>query len=493
MILIVDDRPENLIPLKKILEREGYMVHTATSGEEALKKIIKKTYTLIILDVQMPGMDGFEVAETLKLSSVSRDIPVIFLSAVKVEKKFISKGYESGGIDYVTKPIDEELFLLKVRNLYNLSVQNRQLIEVKDRLQKENTIRRDTEERLKETVEQLEYILESLPQIAFTVDSSGNIDFMNSQWAADENLKDMFSSVHPDDLEKAKSKWIKAQKTNTVSQFEVRLKNKPTEEYRWFLFRAIPVKKRNIDEITWVGTFTDIEEQKKIEKQKDDFLGIASHELKTPLTSLKAYFQLMERILKSTENIELQKYMEKMHEQIDRLKFLIGDLLDVSRIQSGRFTFDKTSFEFEPFLDNVLDNIKEMYPSVTLKKSGGAAIKLYADKSRIEQVLLNYLTNAIKYSPERKEIIVESLVKDSNELEVRVTDFGIGIPKEKQDHLFEKFYRVEESAIRFQGLGIGLYISAEIIKRHGGSFGVESELNEGSTFYFTLPLNGTHA
>ena len=137
MILIVDDKKENLFSLKALLELNRYHVDTALSGEEALKKILKTEYALIVLDVQMPGMDGYEVAETITGYSKSKNIPIIFLSAVNIDKSFIAKGYASGGVDYITKPFDPDLLMLRVKTFYRLSEQNRELKKIQSTLREE--------------------------------------------------------------------------------------------------------------------------------------------------------------------------------------------------------------------------------------------------------------------------------------------------------------------------------------------------------------------
>lgn len=148
MILIVDDQRENILPLKKILELHGLQSDSAESGEEALLKILKKNYSLIILDVQMPGMDGFEVAEALAGSNRTKDIPVLFLSAINKEKKYIFKGYEAGAVDYVTKPVDPDLLILKVKTFLKLYEQKNELRNIRDLLSKEVEIRKEAQENL---------------------------------------------------------------------------------------------------------------------------------------------------------------------------------------------------------------------------------------------------------------------------------------------------------------------------------------------------------
>lgn len=487
MILIVDDKPENVFSLRKILELNNFAVESALSGEEALKKILKNSYSLIILDVQMPGMDGFEVAENITGYSKSKDIPIIFLSAVNTDKRFITRGYASGGIDYITKPVDPDILLLKVKTLHRLYEQTRQLNETQLALRAEIEFRKQAQSELRERVQELRSTLESIPQIAFTAKSTGEIEFVNQKWFSYSPSETVFPENHPDDADIAQQ-FSRAVATGKPLEMEVRIRQLHSEYFRCHLLRVTPVSERQ-DAVKWVGTFTDIEEQKQAEKRKDEFLSIASHELKTPLTSIKAYIQLLERSFDpaSGQTSETSKYIGRTQLQIEKLHNLIADLLDVSKIESGKLKFNKKVFDFEPVLESTIDIIRQTNKEVTVVRTGSAAVRIYGDEIRIEQVILNYLTNAIKYSPDSKEVQVESEISDG-QLFVRVKDFGVGIAPEKKDNIFKKFYRVEETSHRFQGLGIGLYICSEIIKRHNGSFGVESELGKGSIFYFSIPI-----
>jgi signal transduction histidine kinase len=181
-------------------------------------------------------------------------------------------------------------------------------------------------------------------------------------------------------------------------------------------------------------------------------------------------------------------YVERTLVQIRKLDNLIVDLLDLSKIESGKLKFNKKLFPFEATLSCAVEMIGQTYPDYHIVRKGQADIQLYGDETRIEQVLINYLTNAVKYSPENQEIHIETDISPDGRLMVRVRDFGIGIRKDHQSNIFSKFYRVEETAARFQGLGIGLYICAEIIRRHEGEYGVESEPGQGSAFYFSVPI-----
>ena len=239
----------------------------------------------------------------------------------------------------------------------------------------------------------------------------------------------------------------------------------------------------------WIGTFTDIEDQKQIEKKKDEFLSITSHELKTPLTSVKAYIQLLSRSLKNHESEQVKGYIEKAHLQVGKLNELISDLLDVSKIENGELKLNKQPFDAKKLIESSIETIQQTHSNFTLEVVGNESpLLINGDENRIEQVLINYLTNALKYSPDSQSLRISREIIDNN-LIIKVKDSGIGIPADKQKDIFSKFYRVEESSLKFQGLGIGLYISAEIIKKHNGDVGVNSSPEKGSEFYFSIPIN----
>lgn len=491
MILIVDDNHSNLYSLKKLLESKDFEVDTADSGEVALGKALKNNYALIILDVQMPDMDGFEVAETLAGYSKTKEVPIIFLSAVNTEKRFITKGYASGGKDYVTKPVDPEILLLKVKTFYNLQEQNMAMKKTQQSLELEVKGRRESQGIMKSQIDHFHLMLESLPQIAFTLNDEGIVDFVNCKWFDYSASEHEFPETHPDDLD-IKEEYERCRKKGKSLELEIRIKNIESGDYRYHLLRVTPVQEEDMIK-NWVGTFTDIDDQKKVEKEKDEFLSIASHELKTPLTSIKAYVQLLDRKLKLEKETAEAGFMLKVLDQIEKLNTLITDLLDVSKIENGKLKINKKPSNLENVINNAIETILQTHDenNVKIKRDGIIPdILIPFDEIRIEQVLINFLTNAIKYSPQNNQVIVTTFVdKEEQEVKVNVTDFGIGIPDFKQEAVFNKFYRVEESSLQFQGMGIGLFICSEIIKQHHGHIGVSSIVDEGSTFYFTLPLN----
>ncbi|MBO6183123.1 MAG: response regulator [Chryseobacterium sp.] len=491
MILIVDDNQNNLFSLKKLLESNDFQVDTADSGPEALGKALKYDYALIILDVQMPEMDGFEVAETLAGYSRTKEIPIIFLSAVNTEKRFITKGYASGGKDYVTKPVDSEILLLKVKTFYNFQEQNLAMKKTQQSLELEVKGRRESQVTMKSQIDHFHLMLESLPQIAFTLNEEGTVDFVNGKWYEYSHSYTSFPETHPDDF-CIVEEFSRCKKKGKALELEIRIKNIKSGDFRYHLLRVTPVREDNIVK-NWVGTFTDIDDQKKVEKEKDEFLSIASHELKTPLTSIKAYVQLLDRKLKLNKESAEAGFLVKVQDQIEKLNTLISDLLDVSKIENGKLKINKKPTNLDELIQNAIETILQTHDEKKIKIDRHGFIPdilIPLDTIRIEQVLINFLTNAIKYSPENHQVIVTTFVdEEEHEVKVSVTDFGIGIPDFKQEAVFHKFYRVEESSLQFQGMGIGLYICSEIIKQHHGNIGVSSIINEGSTFYFTLPLN----
>jgi signal transduction histidine kinase len=227
----------------------------------------------------------------------------------------------------------------------------------------------------------------------------------------------------------------------------------------------------------------ELEAGKNLQRQKDEFLSIASHELKTPLTSIKAFNQLL---LRTADAAKARNFAERSAGHILRLERLISDLLDVTRINTG-----KMNYQFVPFgVKNMLEECVEQMQFTTkhqLKLESAPDLTFTGDRDRLEQVVNNLLANAIKYSPNANQVIVNSFI-ETGHLIVTVRDFGIGIAPEDIDKLFDRYYRVDNTSMRFDGLGLGLFISSEILKRHNGTFWIESEVGNGSLFCFSLPL-----
>jgi len=231
----------------------------------------------------------------------------------------------------------------------------------------------------------------------------------------------------------------------------------------------------------------DITERRSIEQRKDDFLSIASHELKTPLTTIKGYMQLMNRLLTDESDRKLKSAVEKTSLYVERLNNLISELLDVSRIQSGRIELHKEPFDFDEMVQEAVESILQAQNTHQIEIKGRTECTVKGDESHIAQVVTNLLSNAIKYSPDNHKVEVY-LSRVGNYVKAAIVDQGVGVPYPDQQKIFERFYRVSDMQKQFPGMGIGLYICSEIVKNHGGSLWVESKVGKGSTFSFTLPL-----
>jgi two-component system, OmpR family, phosphate regulon sensor histidine kinase PhoR len=248
----------------------------------------------------------------------------------------------------------------------------------------------------------------------------------------------------------------------------------------------VPLRDDKGEIVFWVGTATDIEDQKQEMERKDEFIGVASHELKTPLTSLKGYLQLI-NYKKGELPPAVKQYVDKAMLALNKLQNLVNDLLDVSKINAGRLEYSMADINLTELLTSCIDNATHIFPSFEFVNNLEGEFMVNGNAERLEQVVMNLINNAVKYSPSNRVIIVKASQKGNN-VRVCVTDFGIGLSNKQQKRIFERFYRVEDKKYMSSGLGMGLYISQEIINHHNGKIGVQSELGQGSTFYFELPL-----
>lgn len=330
---------------------------------------------------------------------------------------------------------------------------------------------------------------------------SGRVhDFTGKKPEELQSIEDFKKVIHPDDWQKfvRYHSRFNSMKDQEVKQIEFRGKAKK-DDWRWFLKKGKAFKRAANGKVTHVVTITqDITERKEAEEErkenevmhqllvkKDEFLSEASHELKTPVTTIKSSLQIMKRLFeKHADEGTLLVFLVKANQQVNKLTDLISNIMDNSKIQAGQFILNTRSFYIDEVInDSIIHNPGRHRITVqnTVKKP------VVADKHRIEQVLINFLTNAIKYSPEADKIIIRACEEEEN-LRVEVRDYGIGIPEEMMEKVFRRFFRVDHTSTHFSGIGLGLYISAEIIKLHHGEIGVENAEGQGSVFWFTIPF-----
>ncbi|KAB8145012.1 response regulator [Chloroflexia bacterium SDU3-3] len=408
-ILLVDDRPENLLALEALLRPLGHTIVKAFSGTEALKSLLQHDFAVILLDVQMPGMDGFETAELIRGRERSQGTPIIFLTAVNTSEGHVFHGYSLGAVDYLLKPIVPEILLSKVNVFVDLWV-------------KTEKIRRQAEELEQRVQERTATLAEA----------------------------------------------------NAALRKEIATRQRAEGELAQALVREQRARA----------------EAEAAVKLRDQFLSIASHELKTPLTTLFGYAQLIQRRFERAGEVEQQnkRLIDVVVEQSSRLNRLIETLLNISRIQTGQLQISAQPMDLAKLMRHVAGQVQSMLDQHTLLLEGcDSELMIDGDELRIEQVLHNLIQNAIKYSPAGGQIAVR-LEDDEATCTISVVDRGIGIPAHALDRLFDRFYRADNADARnISGMGVGLFVVREIVEMHGGRIEVESQLDRGSTFRVRLP------
>ncbi|WP_411274538.1 PAS domain-containing protein [Daejeonella sp.] len=346
--------------------------------------------------------------------------------------------------------------------------------------------------RIEEKERLFRQLLDTMPQIAWTSTVDGKITFYNQRWydytgldQEQTNRLGFKNVINPNDLRLAVENYRSICETNEGGDFQI-LGKGADGSYRWHLIRLTPIKNDKGEAQLWIGTATDIQELKILQQQKDDFISIASHELKTPVTSLKASLQLLNRIKDNPSNIMFSKLIEQANKSLDKVSVLMDDLLNASVANEGQLHIKKQSINLYKVIEECCPHVR-VEGIYTIITEGDMNVEVYADPMRIDQVVSNFVNNAIKYASGSKVIRI-FIEKVSDMAKVSIVDTGTGISPDKLLHLFDRFYRVDSSGSQYSGLGLGLYISAEIIKKHNGNIGVDSELGKGSTFWFTLPL-----
>ncbi|MBA3532643.1 MAG: response regulator [Ardenticatenales bacterium] len=554
-ILMVDDRPENLLVLEAILQDLGQNLVKAYSGEEALKQLLHQDFAAILLDVQMPGMDGFETAELIRGRGRSQQTPIIFITAINKSETHVFQGYSLGAVDYLFKPVVPDILrskvavfveLFKKKQALEQEIAERQRVELELRqthselerrvaertaglatankaLQAEVAERQRAEERLRFLAEagrllgtSLDYetILRNLaklvlPDLAdwcvidilteegmFSRVAAAHVDPQREEWVREvANLAD--SPAIQRVLTQGKAGLLEDMKIGGSSCLAVPLVVREqirgvitlgAAEYGMAeleLAEALAQRAALAVDNAWL--YREAQEAVQI---RDQFLSIASHELKTPLTVLHGYASLLERRIGQTGVITErdQRALHVIYEQAERLNRLIELLLDISRIETGQLSIERARMDLCALMARLIDEIQPSLEKHTVRLiSACEQLDIEGDELRLEQVFQNLLRNAVKYSPEGGEVTIR-VEQHEGRISVGISDQGIGIPAESLPHLFTRFYRAKNvSAQLIGGLGLGLHIVKEIVALHGGEVEVFSHEEQGSTFTVHLP------
>lgn len=346
--------------------------------------------------------------------------------------------------------------------------------------------------RLEEMKDRFETMANNIPNLSWIANSDGWIFWYNQRWYeyTGTTPKEMegwgWKSVHdPNLLPEVLDKWQHSIISGQAFEMVFPLKG-ADNIFRPFLTRIVPIKNQQGEIIRWIGTNTDITKQKEAEKMKENFLSMASHELKTPLTTIKAYAEVMQTLLENGDK-QLLNMSTTIVKQTGKLSQIITDLLEVHKLQNDKIEIKKEVFSLNELLMELTVDMTQIINSHTIETKLDRNIQINADRNKLIQVLINLINNAVKYSPSADKVIISSKIEDDFVC-ISVQDFGIGIAPENQKNLFQQFYRVSgDNEKIFPGMGIGLYISEEIIKTQGGNILVESKPGTGSTFTIQLP------
>jgi two-component system CheB/CheR fusion protein len=388
--------------------------------------------------------------------------------------------------------IGEKIFLLNAQKLMTSEKKNGLiLLAIQD-----VTDQRFSEEKLKDSAERFRLLIENAFDVLSILSKEGIVIYESDSvsrilgYTQNERIgKSIFTDplAHPDDLPTKRDAFKKAignPKQPVKAEFRLRHKDGS--------YRAIEAVYENLLDNPRINgviaTYHDITDRKRIERQKEEFVSIASHELKTPITSMKGYIQIMQEMFSSADDNMSMEIVNKLGTQVDKLNNLIRDMLDLTIIRQGKFNFRQDIFNVDKLLNEIVAEMQLGFKTHVLVADLNANRTIKGDRDKLELVMRNLVSNAVKYSPGQEKIIIRSTENKEN-ITISVEDFGIGISEEMRERVFERFFRLDNTETgSFPGLGLGLYIAAEIVKQQGGTMNVESNKGKGSIFSFTIPV-----
>ena len=545
--LIVDDIKENLYLLDSLLKAYGYKTILANNGAEALGLALNEPPDIIISDILMPVMDGYTLCREWKKDDILKNIPFVFYTATYTHPKDGEFALSLGADKFMVKPQEPDIFmelieqvLAEFRNgkmhaakptesteITLLKEYNETLIrkmearmlkseeaEKKIRIYAEQ-LEAEIEQRkqallaLKESETKFRILAESAPVGIFTTDKLGRTNYVNPRWCEISKLtheealdNGWLKATHPDDREKLALLWQQDSISGNASKAEYRFIH-PDGSVEWVIGQAVPQKNEH-DVITgYIGTITDITERKKMESDlirskekaeesdrlKTAFLTNMSHEIRTPMNGILGFLELLNT--KNLDDNSRQQYMQVVNLSGQRLLDTINDIIEISKIEAGenelKITTVAISEIFKYYIDFFLPQAKQKGLSLSIAgQFSDNKIVVETDKYKLESIISNLLKNALKFTS-RGTIQLGNYIENES-LVFYVKDTGRGIPADKIDAIFKRFIQAETGLNRsYEGSGLGLTIAKAYIQLMGGKIWVESEVDKGSTFYFSIP------
>jgi len=504
-ILLVDDQPNNLLALESILGEMDERLVRADSGRAALRALLDQEFAVILLDVQMPDLDGFETASLIRQRKKSRDTPIIFLTAINQSEMHVYRGYELGAVDYIFKPLNADVLRAKVSVFVEL-------------FRKREQFKRQAQE-LARLSRQNQLILDAAAEGIFGVDLDGVATFVNpaaarmiGRPAEDVIRNDVHPLLHPS-IPGVSTCDLKRCRLNAA--LHGRFESGDTEETFFrddgasfpVEYSASSIQDESGRPVGTVIMFRDVTERRAAalaaenerryreaeaqNRAKDNFLATLSHELRTPMTSILGWVQFL-RTGEYTEE-ELQDALHMIETSAQLQKRLIDDMLDVSRIILGKFQVELRPIHLREVVEAAVTTARldaqERGVRLTSSVEVGADDLVEADATRMQQVIGNILANAVKFTPSGKQVDLR-LDRTDHQVRISVKDEGEGIDPTFLPFVFDRLRQSDASAKR-SGLGLGLAIARHIVELHHGEISAESEgTDKGARFIVTLPLAG---
>ena len=529
-ILMVDDRAENLLALDAILEPLGERLVRAHSGDEALKCLLTEEFAVILLDVQMPGLNGFETAELIKSRERTRYVPIIFLTAISKDEAYVFRGYSVGAVDYMSKPFQPDVLRSKVSVFVDLYRKQRQLNR-QERLLRDAAIREiELEHRARLLAQEARtaQIVGTAMDAILALDGERRITLFNAaaermfgRSAAEVVGRPVRDVIPDDELDRALTSCESANTNGGTPVFHALQGERATADRfpmeasvscldvagdRTFTIIARDVTERIRAETALRTQAVSLEQnaaelralneelqarQEELERAmtaRNRFYASMSHELRTPINAIIGYNTLLLDGIYGPLNEKQAHGLQRTHRAANHLLELVNDVLDLSKIEAGKIELTLQPVPFPGIIDDLFVTVRpltdEHQTPLELRVNGNAK-SIISDPRRVRQILLNLLSNAIKFG-RGKPILVEASLDAPDHIEVAVTDQGEGIEPDDLPRIFDEFVQLSNSQ-QFGGTGLGLPISKRLAALLGGDLRVESERGKGSTFRLTLP------
>jgi len=483
--LIVDDIAENIVALEALLRRDGLQIHSALSGRQALELLLVNDYALALIDVNMPEMDGFELAELMRGVERLRQVPIIFVTAGSRESKRMFRGFESGAVDFLYKPVDPLILRNKADVFYQLSLQRQQLAEQARRAQESEAL--------------LRTVLDATSALIYVKDVNGRFVLCNRALEAlfgyppgglvgrsdhDLLLANEVDGVLGNDARVLASEGVIDVEESTAVHGQLRT------------YISSKVAMRDASGEVWgvCGISTDISEQKRLSEDleravrtREDILAIVSHDLRNPLNVIGVTADMLRMQADRENDARLRSQAQLLRRSVAHMDRLIRDLLDMASLRAGRLSIQADVHDLQRIVDEAMStqSVAAQLKVIDLESDVQTGeIQLFCDGDRIQQVLANLIGNAIKFSTEGTRVWLRVTPVDDG-VQFSIVDSGPGIRPEDESHLFDPYWSGDQN--KRGGVGLGLYIARGIVEAHGGRIWSEQTPHGGAALCFVLP------